>query len=132
MFVKHNNNPKQKKTSDCVIRSFALASGKTWDQTFVDLCEIALRDKSVPNDNSIYSKYATQLGLTKMKIELTNGKKPTVLTFSETHKHGTYVLRIANHVVTVKDGCYYDTWDCGKKSVYMYWKVNQKGSGVSE
>lgn len=121
MYKQFNNNPKNLKTSDCVIRAFSLALGKSWDEIFTDLCAMAMKEKSMPNDNKVYTKYAKQLGLAKCKIELVNGKKPTVRSFTESHKKGTYVLRVANHLVTVVDGDYYDIWDCGHKSVYMFW-----------
>jgi hypothetical protein len=123
MYKLYNCNPKNKKTGDCVIRAFTLASGKTWEQTLTDLFEIALKEKSVPNDISVYTKYADKLNFKKRKVELVNRKKPTVKSFCETHKTGTYVLRVAHHVVTVKDGFYHDIWDCGSKSVYLYWEV---------
>lgn len=123
MFKQYNNNPRKIKTCDCVIRAFSFASGKTWEDTFTDLCNIALQEKSMPNDIKVYTKYAEQLGLTKYKIELVNGKRPTVKSFSDTHQKGTFILRLANHITVVKDGIYYDIWDCGKKSVYLYWKI---------
>jgi len=123
MYKNINLNPKNKKTSDCVIRSFSMASGKTWDQTLTDLCNIALQLKVIPNDKEAYTRYAESLGFTKCKVEVINGHKPTVKSFSASHPEGSYILRCANHIVTVKNGNYCDVWDCGNKSVYMYWKA---------
>ena len=37
-FIKYNNNPKQNKTNDCVIRSISLALNKSWEDVYKDLC----------------------------------------------------------------------------------------------
>ena len=47
--------------------------------------------------------------------------RPTVESFTKEHKEGTYILRVANHIVASVDGMYYDTWDSGHKSLYGYW-----------
>ena len=49
-------------------------------------------------------------------------KRPTVSSFAKEHKTGTYIINVANHVVAVVDGIYYDTWDSGDCSVYGYFK----------
>ena len=123
MYQKHNANPKGRKTGDCVIRAFSLASGKTWEDTLTDLYRIAMDLKTSPTESETYAKYADQLGFVSHKVELVNGHKPTPKTFAQSHPAGTFVLRLAHHVVTVKDGVYYDIWDCGAKSVYKYWEV---------
>lgn len=123
MYKNFNNNPKNKNAGDCVIRSFALASGKSWDDTLTNLFNISMRIKFMPNDKKTYTEYAESLGFISCKVELKNGHKPTVKSFAEDHTIGVYILRVANHLVTVKDGVYYDTFDSGYKSVYMYWKV---------
>jgi hypothetical protein len=122
MYKNLNLNPKKKKVSDCVIRSFALASGKTWEETLTSLYEIAIQQKTIPNEKETYTKYAEILNFKKCKIELINGHKPTVKSFSELHPKGIYILRCAGHIVAVKNGNYIDTWDSGYKSVYMYWQ----------
>ena len=41
VYVVMNNNPKRKKTSDCVIRSIAYALDKSWYEVFDELVIIA-------------------------------------------------------------------------------------------
>lgn len=48
--------------------------------------------------------------------------RPTVNDFAKTHPHGSYICKVAHHVVAVVDGKYYDTWDCGYKSLYGYYE----------
>lgn len=124
MFRLYNHNPKGLKTSDCVIRAFSFATGVSWEDTFTALCNIAIKMKSMPNDIRVYTKYAEIAGFQKCKVDLIDGKKPTVKSFAEFHITGTYILRVANHLTVVKDGGYFDTWDCGHKSVYTYWMLH--------
>ncbi len=121
MYKKLNVNPKNKKAGDCVVRAFSIATGESWDKTLTDLFQIALKIKFMPNDKETYSKYAESMGFIVRKVELKNGHKPTVKSFAEDNKSGVYILRVANHLVTVINGEYIDSWDSGYKSVYMYW-----------
>jgi hypothetical protein len=45
-----------------------------------------------------------------------------VLEFSKEHEEGIYVLQVAHHLVTVVNGQYFDTWDCGIKPIYCAYK----------
>lgn len=42
--------------------------------------------------------------------------------FAQKNKKGTFVLQVANHIITCQDGYYYDIWDCGNHSLYGYWE----------
>ena len=46
----------------------------------------------------------------------------TVDSFAKDHPEGTYIVSVAHHVVAVVDGCYWDTWDSGYKSLYGYYE----------
>lgn len=118
-----NANPKDRKTGDCVVRAFALVIVKSWDEVLTDLCRIALEIKSVPDAPDCYYEYAKRLGLIERKVEVVNHRRPTVKSFTESHPHGTYILRLAHHLTAVTHGRYWDIWDCGTKSVYKYWEV---------
>jgi len=109
---------------DCVIRSFVKATELTWLQIFDELHPIS-RELQVPfNCRPCYEKYLDGKGYTYYGISNKKGtKRPTVLSFAKEHKTGTYILRVAHHLVTVVNGIYYDTWDCGSKSLYGYWEV---------
>lgn len=122
MFRKYNPNPKGNKAADCVIRAFTKVLGKDWDTIYLELAKVGFKLKRMPNENTTYAKYAEENGLERCKVELVDRKKPTVEEFAQAHPSGTYLLRVARHLVAVVDGSYYDTWDSGDKSVYMYWR----------
>jgi hypothetical protein len=123
LYREHNANPKNRRTADCVIRAFAVAAGKSWDEVLDDLSRIAVEVKSVPCYKDVYTLYAKRLGFVQRKVTVTDGHKPTVASFTRSHPSGSYILRLAHHIVAVKDGAYWDTWDCGDKSVYTYWEL---------
>ena len=50
----------------------------------------------------------------------------TVNTFAMTHPYGTYIVHIRGHLVTVKNGEYWDSWDSGDKKVDAIYKVVKK------
>lgn len=123
MYIKQNMNPKNKKVADCVVRAICKALGKTWEEVYRDLCEIGFKLKAMPNDKAAYQKYLTQNNFVRIPVVVSKGStRPKVAEFAKEQPAGTYLLEIAHHIVVVIDGSYFDTWDCGAKSLYGYWK----------
>lgn len=108
---------------DCVIRSLTKAVNLDWIEVFEELVPYARELQCMPNSKACYEKYLKDKGFTYTGISNKKGtKRPTVDSFAKAHKSGTYVLIVANHLVSVVDGIYYDTWDSGEKSMYGYWE----------
>ena len=127
LFNKVNVNPLKKKVGDCSIRAISTATGKDWDIVFMDLCEIAFDLKCMPNGDEATDQYLKANNFVRIPIKITKGsKRPTVESFTKEHAQGTYVLRVANHMVAVKEGMYHDTWDSGTCCVYSYWVKQDK------
>ena len=109
---------------DCVIRAFTKALDKSWIEVFDELVPVAREVQTMPNNRPAYEKYLQLNGLVYHGVSNKKGTtRPTVEKFAKEHKTGRYVLRIANHLVACVDGVYYDTWDCGYKSMYGYWEI---------
>ena len=125
-FYEPNTLHKENTTSDCVIRALTKALNKSWLEVFDELVPIAREKMTMLNNPECYSEYLEQNGFVRVKISVKKGhKRPTPLTFTKTHKTGTYILSLAHHIVCSKDGIYYDVWDCGDNCVYTYWeKIN--------
>lgn len=108
---------------DCVIRALTKALNKEWIEVFDELVPIARKFQCMPNSKPCYEKYLIDNGFTYHGISNKKGtKRPTVDRFTKDNSTGTFVLRVANHIVTVVDGIYYDTWESGDKSLYGYWE----------
>ena len=125
-FVKFNNNPKQNKTNDCVIRAISFATNKSWEDVYNDLTKLGCKKALMPNDNKVCQAYLKQLGYTKEKMpKKLNNKRYTLEEFINeiAHKNFTYIISIAKHLTVVKDKKLYDTWNCSYKCVGNYWIV---------
>lgn len=119
----YNPNPMKHDTGDCVVRSLCKATDKDWDTVYRELFDIGFELKVMPSSDETWKKYLEQHGFIQHKVSNRKGsRRPTVNGFATNNKSGTFVLRIANHVVTCVDGYYYDLWDCGDSSVYGYWE----------
>lgn len=46
--------------------------------------------------------------------------------FVKKHKQGRFILRLAHHVVAVKDGQLFDTWDSSHGCVYTAWEIQPR------
>lgn len=116
---------------DCTIRALSKALNISWLETF-DLTIPYCRKYQIPNifftSYKIEREVMKELGFVYTGISNKKGtKRPTVKEFAETHKKGTYILNVANHEVACVDGKYYDTWNCGHKSLYGYYERIDNG-----
>lgn len=119
----YNPNPLKKETGDCVVRAFCKATGKDWDVVYKELFELGFELKVMPNSRDNWKEYLDRNNFIKHSIKVSRGsRRPTVDSFARNNPKGTFVLQVANHIVTVVDGYYYDTWDCGSRSLYGYWE----------
>lgn len=118
----HNENPKGKRTSDCVIRAIARATGQSWEEVLTGLYQVALQLKTAPADKECYERYLGQQGWLKHpQPRKDDGKKYTISEWCWKHKHKTMVISVANHLTCVIDGQCNDIWDCTDMSVLNYW-----------
>lgn len=121
-----NPNPSKRETGDCVVRALCKATGDSWDDMYKKLCDIGFELKVMPNNDLAWKEYLKTHNFIEHKVSNKKGsKRPTVYSFAQEHKKGTYILRVANHIVTCSDGYYYDVWDSGKKSVYGFWEKKE-------
>ena len=112
-YVHYNPNPCQHSTSDCVIRAIAKALDTTWESAYVNLAAEGLEQCDLPNANHVFGKYLTDVGFRRRAIPNTCPNCYTLREFCYDHPFGEYVVCTGDHVVTVIDGDYYDSWDSG-------------------
>ena len=125
MFEKLNLNPKNHKASDCVVRAISYATGKSWEEVYRALCEIGLEECDMPNSKKVWHKYLDKLGWQKMPMpRFSDNTRYTLSEFCESavkNKSEICIVSIAHHLVSVKGKTFFDTWNCGHKSVGNYW-----------
>ena len=107
---------------DCVIRALTKVMNKSWMEVFNEMLPICSEFQALHNNKVVYETYLKNNRFTYTGISNKKGtKRPTVESFTKEHKTGMHFVILANHVVAVVDGQYFDTWDCGEKSLYGYW-----------
>ncbi|MCQ2507287.1 MAG: hypothetical protein MJ097_00700 [Dorea sp.] len=117
----YNPNPQAARVGDCVIRAVSFATGQSWEKTYLDLCVYGLIYCDLPSSNGVWSRYLLDKGFRRYIVPDTCPSCYTVRQFTEDHPKGEYILAISGHVVAVKDGNHYDTWDSSDEVVVYYW-----------
>lgn len=122
MFQYYNPNPLGKKIGDCVIRAVSRATNQNWDKTFIELCLQAFMMKDMPSSNSVWGSYLHNKGFKQIAVNDDCPDCYTVERFCYEYPQGEYIVGTGTHVVFVKDGNYYDSWDSGNEVITSYWK----------
>lgn len=122
MWVEYNANPEKKRTTDCVIRALSTILGQTWEETYTDLYYQGLIMREMPSANSVWNAYLRSKGFVKEVIPNTCPDCYTVEDFCNDHPEGDFILALDGHVVAVKNGDAYDTWDSSQETPLYYWR----------
>ena len=121
MYREFNNNPTGRRVGDCAVRAVSLALNKDWETTYLLIALNGLQMGDMPSSNSVWGSVLRQAGFVRENLPNTCPDCYTVRDFCEEHPKGTFVLGLNGHVVTVKDGNWYDIWDSGDETVLFYW-----------
>jgi len=121
-YIFQNKNPYGKLVDDCVIRSIAVVTGKSWNDIFLELSVEAYIAKDLQNANSVWGEYLERNGFVKRQLPNTCPLCYRVKDFVRDHKHGIYVLGDGTHAIAVVDGYYIDTYDVGDRTVLFYYE----------
>ncbi len=123
MYIYYNPNPKGRSTGDCVIRALSKAFHKPWKLVYWSLCIYGFMYGDMPSSNFIWGMYLKNNGFRKHIIPDTCPDCYTVLNFANDNSKGTFVLGTGDHVVTIIDGNYYDSWDSGAEVPIYYYSM---------
>lgn len=118
----YNVNPYFDDKGDCVIRAISKIMNYSWDQTYFELSIQGYLMKDWGNNNKVWDSYLRGCGFIRKVIPNTCPDCYTVRDFCYDHPDGKYILAMGNHVVTVIDGDYYDSWDSGDEVPIYYYK----------
>lgn len=114
------NNPVAAQVGDCSVRAISKALNISWDEAFDILVDTARMRGNMPNSNAIIDEVLSDYGFHKETFTDCKGCH-TVKEFAESHPYGTYVLGTGDHVVTVIDGTWYDSWRSDDQHIIYYW-----------
>ena len=117
-YTRYNKNPNGKNVGDCTVRALSIALSQDWYTTYFGLCvEGALRG-DMPSANDTWGAYLRRHGFKRRLAP----EDITVAEFSISHPYGIYILALSGHVVCIKDGTLYDSWDSSNEIVLYFWQ----------
>lgn len=122
MWIEAQINPLGKLVGDCVIRAIAIATGMTWDETYIVLSDYGMMLKNLPNANEVWGAYLKDRGFTRHVIPNTCPDCYTIRDFCKDHPHGTYVVCTGSHTVACINGNAYDAWNSLDEVPCFYWE----------
>lgn len=122
MWKEYNPNPIAARVGDCTVRAISKATGQSWEETYINLCIYGLMKCDLPSANHVWGAYLKSKGFKRFLVDDCDCDCYTVADFARNHPDGTYILAISGHVVAVKDGDYYDSWDSGNEIPIYYWE----------
>lgn len=125
-YYQPNEKDLKDRYGDCSIRAMTKFFDKSWVEIFNDLVGYARKNQCMPNMLPNIQEYMSDLKIPFTKTYQPKArKKETVLDFAKAHKKGKFVLYVragfGTHLVSVSEGIYYDTWDCGDRIVFGFW-----------
>ena len=121
-----NPNPKGKNIGDCTLRAYCAAFNISWEEAFDIASEIAKENGSMiqyVSDKVLTEHFECTLDPKYNKKVVKPKERITVAEFTTTHPYGTYILAMRNHLVTLRNGEYWDSWDCGDKKIDAVYNV---------
>ena len=118
LYQKYNPNPTGRNVGDCTVRAISKAMNQDWDKTYWGLCIEGSILKDMPSANAVWGACLKRYGFHRALAP----DDMTVGEFAEMNHQGTYILALSGHVVCVKDGILYDTWDSENEVVLYYWR----------
>ena len=121
----YNPNPSGRNVGDCSIRAVAAALDTDWETAYAMIAKAGYLMNDVISSNSVWGSVLRQNGFYRHILPNSCPDCFTVGDFATEHPKGTFVLGTGNHVVTVKDGVIYDSWDSSNEIPIYYWSHSE-------
>lgn len=121
MWREFNNNPLGKSTGDCVVRAISKALGKSWQETYIDLCLQGYKMSEWGSSNPVWDAYLRKKGFRHFVIPNTCPDCYTIQDFANEHEKGIYIVATDTHAVAIINGVIFDTWDSSHEIPTYYY-----------
>ena len=121
-YVYYNPNPLKLSVGDCTIRAISCALNQSWEETYLALAIQGYKMYDMPSANRVWSEYLKSKNFQKLQIPDTCPDCYTIKDFCFNHSFGTFIVGTGEHVVCIKNGNYFDSWDSGNEIPIYYFK----------
>lgn len=121
MWKHYNPNPCGRAVGDCAVRAVAAALDTDWETAYLKIVKNGYEMCDMPSGDAVWGAVLRQNGFIRKTIPNSCPNCYTVAEFANDHPSGIYVLALGGHVVTVKNGDWYDSWDSGRQIPQYYW-----------
>lgn len=121
-----SNNPTGRNTGDCSVRAVSLALDVDWETAYALIAMNGFLMGDVISSNSVFGSVLRQHGFSRCAIPNTCPDCYTIADFADENPHGVYVVGTGNHVVAIRDGVIYDSWDSRQEIPQYYWHKEEK------
>lgn len=121
-YVYYNPNPIRLSVGDCVIRAISCALDMSWKEAYLAVCAKGLTMYDMPSANRVWGQFLKDNGFVKKQIPDVCPECYSVREFCFDNPRGIYVLGTGEHVVCVRDGNYFDSWDSGMEIPIYYFE----------
>ena len=122
MYIHVNPNPNGVYVEDCVVRAIAIATDRSWDDIYLNVCLQGYIMKNMPSVNNVWGTYLKSIGFVQYPLPTNCPDCYTIRDFCDQNRYGTYILATGSHVVAVIDGNYCDAWDSGDEMPIAIWR----------
>jgi len=122
MYVYYNPNPLGLSVGDCTIRAISCALNISWEQTYDLLAQLGFDMGDMPSSNRVWTELLKINGFKKYQLPDTCPACYTIKDFCYDHPVGIYVVGTGEHVVCIKNGNYFDSWDSGNEIPIYYFQ----------
>lgn len=120
-YIFYNPNPSNKFVGDCVIRAITKVTDSDWKTVYMNVALQGYKMDDMPSSNAVWGAYLYSQGFRRGTLPNTCPDCYTVKDFCVDYPKGTYLIATGSHVVAVKNGHYYDSWDSGDEIPIYYW-----------
>ena len=122
MYVYYNPNPTgQDKVGDCSVRAVSKALGISWEDAYAKLATSGYDMGDMPSSNNVIAAVLRMNGFYRENLPMFCRDCYTIKDFARDNPVGTYVVGTGNHVVTIIDGDWFDTWNSGDETPVYFW-----------
>lgn len=126
VWKQYNNNPVNRSVGDCAVRAVSVALDTDWETAYALISLNGYLMADMPSSNSVWGSVLRQHGFSRYAIPNTCPDCYTINDFADENPHGVYVIGTGNHVVTIRDGVIYDSWDSRQEIPQYYWHKEEK------